>query len=331
MSHRVLSFLIAILLSCGCAVAGSVELKGWLRESADYPQYQGLAYFFERLKTNSQGRFTGKLLCCDDLGQQKDVIPKFKNGDVDIVLFYSSALTSDTPEMAVFNLPFIFRNPEHMMSVLNGEVGQDMAALLEKKGYIVLAWYDGGARSFYSRNKLLPYASDFKDQKIRVPNKQELLSMVKALGAQSSTLAYDKLPAALKSGEIDIAENDFTSYYTSEHYKVAPYYTFSYHTVQPIAMLVSAQRWKSLSPADQAAFRQSARESAVVAAKTRAQRDAEIRAKLEKAGVKFSEFRGATTAISLMKSTYEPVIVSPKATELMVKIMTGSRTNVSTN
>lgn len=312
-------------LACSVFSAGAVELKGWVREAAEYPQHQGLVNFFERLKVNSQGKYTGSVLCCDSMGQQKDVVPKLKSGEVDVVLFFASALINDVPEMEVLSLPFLFKDPEHMMSALNGEVGTELQSMLEEKGYIALAWYDGGARSFYSRNKTLPYASDFKGLKMRVPKKDELLSMVKALGAESSTLAYDKLPAALRSGELDVAENDLTSYYNSEHYKVAPYYTFSYHAVQPIAVLVSQKRWKSLSEADRGIFHRSAIESAAFAAKVRAQRDSELKARLEKAGVRFAPFRSSSTAISLMKDTYEPVVKSPRATALMVKIMTGTR------
>lgn len=323
MSIRVmLSALATLMLGVLATPASAVELKGWLRETPDYPQYQGLSAFFDRLKTTTQGRYTGKIACCDELGQQKEVFPKFKSGEVDIALFYASALDDDVPEIGVFALPFIFRNPDQMMTALNGEVGHKMSSLLEKKGYVVLAWFDGGARSFYSRNKLLPNASDFKNQTVRVANKKDMIAMVKALGAKPSTLSYGKVADALKSGEIDVAENDFTSYYTSEHYKVAPYFTFSYHLVQPIAMLISAQRWKTLSDADKNLFRQAAAEAGTVAAKTRAQKDAEIRAKLEKAGVKFSEFHGATTAISAMNATYKPAIVSDDATDIMVKIMT---------
>ena len=323
MSIKVMLSVFAVLmLGVITTPANAVELKGWLRETPDYPQYQGLATFFDRLKANSQGRYTGKIYCCDEMGQQKDVFPKFKAGEVDIALFYASALDDDVPEIGVFGLPFIFRNPEQMMAALNGDVGRKMSSLLEKKGYIVLTWYDGGARSFYSRNKLLPNTSDFKGQTVRVANKKDMLNMVSALGGKPSTLAFNKVPDALKNGEIDIAENDFTSYYTSEHYKVAPYFTFSYHSVSPVAVLVSSQRWKSLSDADKNLFRQAAAESSVAAAKIRSQRDADIRAKLEKAGVKFSEFRGATTVISQMEATYKPVIVSPDATDIMVKIMT---------
>lgn len=318
----VLSVLAALVLETLTIPAGATELKGWLREGPDYPQYQGLATFFDRLKVNSQGRYTGKILCCNDIGNQKAVFPKFQAGEVDIALFYSSALDDDVPEMEIFALPFIFRNPDQMMRALHGDVGKKMQELLEKKGYEVLTWYDGGARSFYSRSKLMPYASDFKNQKIRVPKKKAMLSMLDALGAKASTLSYNKVPDALKSGELDAAENDLTSYYTSEHYKVAPYYTFTYHLVQPIVVMVSSQRWKKLSAEDKAIFRKSAAESAVVAARMRAQRDADIKGKLEKAGVKFGEFMGATTIVSEMNQTYKPVIVSEDATDIMMKIMT---------
>lgn len=318
----VLYVLAAFVLETLTIPANAAELKGWLREGPDYPQYQGLVAFFDRLKANSQGRYTGTILCCKELGSQKDVVPKFKAGQVDVALFYSSAFGKEIPEMDIFALPFIFRNPDQMMRALNGDVGKKMAQLMAKQGYEVLTWYDGGARSFYSRNKLMPYASDFKNQKIRVPQKKAMLSMLEALGAKPSTLAFNKMTDAFKNGELDAGENDLTSYYTSEQYKVAPYFTFTYHLVQPIAVVISEQRWKALSAEDKAIFRKSAAESAVAAAKLRAQRDADLRAKLEKAGVKFGDFLGATTIVSEMNQTYKPVIVSEDATDIMMKIMT---------
>ncbi|NSL53959.1 TRAP transporter substrate-binding protein DctP [Uliginosibacterium aquaticum] len=317
--------LIAAALACSSLAAGAAELKGWVREADDYPQHQGLQYFFDRLKLNSQGKHSGKVICCEEMGQQKDVIPKFSKGEVDVVLFTSSALQDDVPEMRILNLPFLFRDPEHMMSALNGEVGKELQVLMEEKGYIALTWYDGGARSFYSNKKSLSYASDFKGLKIRLPKRQDLIAMATALGAEASTIGFDKVPAAFKAGELDVAENDLTSYYTSEHYKIAPYYTFSYHLVQPIVMLISKQRWSSLSTAEKGIVQQSAIESAAYAAKVRAQADSALKSKLEKAGVKFAPFRGSATTISLMKDAYAPVVASQRTTALMVKIMTGSR------
>lgn len=311
------------LLLATSMTAGAAELTGWVREDKDYPQHQGLQYFFDRLKATTQGKFSGKVACCEELGKQKDVQPKFEKGDIDVVLFDAGVLEQAVPELRILNLPFLFRDADQMTHALNGEVGKEMDNLLEKQGVHVLAWYDGGARSFYSKNKNLSYASDFNGLKVRVPNRKDLLAMVKALGAEPSTIAFDKIQAAMKSGELDVAENDLTSYYTSEHYKFAPYFTFSNHLARPIALLVSNKLWSSLTANDKAIFERAAAESAAYAAKTRAQRDADMRAKLEKEGVKFAPYRSSATTISLMKEAYAPVAASPKATELMVKIMTG--------
>jgi len=299
----------------------ATDIKGWVREASEYPQHQGLLSFFDRLKANSSGKYQGTVLCCDAIGNQAAVVPKLKKGEVDIALFFIGPLAEVVPEAAVLGLPFLFNNPEHMMRALEGDVGKELQKMLEPKGYNVLAWYDGGSRSFYSRNRTLQYTSDFKDQKIRVPNREELVRMTKALGGITSNLAFDKVPDALKSGDLDIAENDLTSYYTSEHYKVAPYYTFSHHVVQPVALLVSTQLWAKLSDADKAIFRQSATESATQARKIRAEKDAEIKTKLQKAGVKFGEFKSAATAISIMKDAYAPILVNQKATDLMLRVM----------
>ncbi|KAF7598107.1 MAG: hypothetical protein CGU28_14670 [Candidatus Dactylopiibacterium carminicum] len=320
-------FIRSLLLGLFAAVqlalipANAIDLKGWVREDKEFTQHQALLFFFDRLRTLSQGRYTGRVACCEDLGGQAKVIPVFQKGEVDIVLFYPSALTKDVPEVEVLNLPFLFRDPAHMMAALNGEVGAEYQNMLAAKGYAILAWYDGGSRSFYSRSKSLVYFSDFKGQTVRIAKKDHI-GMVEALGAKPSQLAYDKLSAALKSGEVDIAENNLTSYYTSEHYKVAPFYTFSHHSVSLIALLVSSQRWKSLTESDKALFRQAALESSAEASRLRAAEDADVRAKLEKLGVKFFNFRSASTVISQMKTTYEPVVKTPKATDLMLKIMT---------
>lgn len=313
--------LIALASLAGTPLTQAAELKGWVREAAEFPQHQGLLYFFERLKANTTGKYQGTVVCCEAMGNQPAMVPKFKKGEVDIALFFVGPLADAVPEVGVLGLPFLFRSPEHMMQALEGDVGKELQQMLAPKGFIVLAWYDGGSRSFYSRNRLLQYTSDFKDQKIRVPNREELVRTTKALGGITSNLAFDKLPDAFKSSELDIAENDLTSYYTSEHYKVAPFYTFSHHVVQPIALLVSTQLWSKLDDTEKAAFRKAATESAVQARKIRAERDAEIKARLQKLGVKFGEFKSAATVIAALKDAYAPILVNQRATDLMLRVM----------
>ena len=57
------------------------------------------------------------------------------------------------PELNVFNLPYVFRDVDHMHKVIDGEIG---AELLQKitdhptAGLVGLAWMDAGTRSVYN-------------------------------------------------------------------------------------------------------------------------------------------------------------------------------------
>jgi tripartite ATP-independent transporter DctP family solute receptor len=318
--------LVSLLFAGLLQVAGAGEIKGWVLESQDYPKYQGMQYFFEQIKARSNGKFEGKVLWRESLGDQKAALPLLKKGALDVAVLSNAPLYEAVPEMEVLSLPFIFRNTEHMLKTLDGEVGQGLERSLAAKGFIVLAWYDGGARSFFSRNKPLRNASDFNKLKVRVANKPELKQMVTALGGEPSTLAYDKVKGALESGEIDVAENDLISYQLSEQYKYAKYYVISNHSVLPEAMVISTQLWQKLNPAERDMFRQAARESAERTHGLWVKKTALVRAKLEREGVKFYEMNDNSGFVSRLRSVYNPVLANPKSGELMLKVMANTET-----
>lgn len=305
------------------AVAAATPLKGWVLENNEYPNHQGMLRFFDLLKNKSQGRFEGQTLWRQNLGAQKEVVPKFKKGEVDFAVFSNQALVDAVPEMEVLSLPFLFSDQEHMLRVLDGDIGKSLEAELAKKGFVVLAWYNGGSRSFYSRSKPLRYSTDFEKLRMRVANRESMINMVKALGGTPSTLAYDKVGDALKNGELDAAENDLLSYEISEHYKVAPWFVYSHHNVLPEALVVSSQRWAALSDADKELVRDAAADSATYMRQQRAQLEARVKARLEKAGVKFSVLKGSANFVARMKETYAPVVKNQAATDLMIRIMSG--------
>ncbi|MFT3734917.1 MAG: TRAP transporter substrate-binding protein DctP [Rhodocyclaceae bacterium] len=241
MFQHVTRLFVPILLSLGCfapAAMAATPLKGWVLENNEYPNHQGMLRFFELLKQKSQSRFEGQTLWRQELGAQKDVVPKFKKGEIDFAVLSNVALTEAVPEMEVLSLPFLFSDQEHMLRVLDGGIGMSLEESLAKKGYIVLAWYNGGSRSFYSRSKPLRFSTDFEKLRMRVANRESMISMVKALGGVPSTMAFDKVGDALKNGELDAAENDILSYEITEHYKIAPWFVFSHHNVLPEALVV---------------------------------------------------------------------------------------------
>ncbi len=306
--------------------AQAAELKAWVLQGDAYPNHQGLNYFLDQLRSRSNGKFDGKLFSADNLGDQKKALGMFRSGELDFAVLSNGALSQAVPEMKVMSLPFIFKNADHMFRTLNGEIGQNLERNLAQHGFVVLAWYDGGTRNFFSRSKPVRYASDLAGLKVRVANRSELQRMLEALGAQSVNLPYEQVRAALDNGSLDAAENDILSYQLSEQYKSARYYTISHYSVVPEALAISTQLWQKLTPAEQALVRQTARDSANEMRAIWAQKTATIRKQLEKEGVKFYEMRDNSSFITRMNSVYSPILSNPSSGDLMLKVMTLGQT-----
>src|SRR5206468_9908091 len=73
--------------------------------------------------------------------------------------------------------------------------------------------------------------------------------------------AIPLVSTGLSTRLIDGAENNWPSYVTTNHYKLAPYYTLTEHTMGPELLVVSPRAWESLSAEDQDIFRDAARKS----------------------------------------------------------------------
>ncbi len=85
--------------------------------------------------------------------------------------------------------------------------------------------------------------------------------MIKALGADPVELPYGQVSTGLSTRLIDGAENNWPSYVTTNHYKLAPYYTLTEHTMSPEVLVMSLPAWESLSNQDRDIFVEAAAKS----------------------------------------------------------------------
>jgi TRAP-type C4-dicarboxylate transport system substrate-binding protein len=97
--------------------------------------------------------------------------------------------------------------------------------------------------------------------RIRVQQSELMANMIRALGAQPIELPYGQVETGLATSLIDGAENNWPSFVTTGHYKLARNYTLTEHTMSPEVLIMSMRAWQSLSDADKAIFREAARES----------------------------------------------------------------------
>jgi tripartite ATP-independent transporter DctP family solute receptor len=230
-------------------------------QEESYPTVQALLYMDRMVAERTGGRHRIRVFHSRQLGEESQTIEQTRVGAIDINRINVAAIGDVAPTLNILAQPFLFRSIDHLYRVIDGPVGDDILAAIEPNGFIGLTYYDSGARSVYTRSQPVRGLPDLKGLRIRVQQSDLVIRMMKALGAEPVALPYGQVLTALSAQLVDGAENNWPSFVTTGHYKVAQYYAVTEHTMGPEVLVMSRRAWQELSDADRAIFRAAARDS----------------------------------------------------------------------
>src|SRR5690349_9443279 len=281
----------AALFAAALAV-GSASAQTVLRSSDThpdgYPTVEAVKYFGQLVEERTAGRYKVEVYFGAQLGQEADTIEQVRSGVIDLNRVSMAPWNSLVPLTLIPSLPYLFRSPEHARAVMSGPIGDEIAAGFEQHGVVVLAYYDGGARSFYNSKKPINAMSDLAGMKFRVIQSDVFVDMVAALGATATPMPYGEVYSAIETGVIDGAENNFPSYESAKHFEVAKHYSLDEHTIVPEVFVINKAAFDKLTPEDQAIFKQAAKDSVGKQRELWAAKVGESRKKVEAAGAQIT-------------------------------------------
>lgn len=241
--------------------AGAREFRAADIQEESYPTVQALLYMDKLVAQRTQGRHRIRVFHSRQLGEESQTIEQTRVGAIDLNRINVAAIGDVAPPLSVLALPFLFRSLEHLYRVIDGPIGDDILAAIEPNGFVGLAYYDSGARSIYTRAQPVRGLADLRGLRIRVQQSDLIVRMMRALGVEPVALPYGQVLTALQAQLVDGAENNWPSFVTTGHYKVAQFYSLTEHTMGPEVLVMSRRAWEELSDADRAIFRAAARES----------------------------------------------------------------------
>jgi tripartite ATP-independent transporter DctP family solute receptor len=272
------------------------------------------------LKAETQGRLGVRVYPSGALGTEKDNIEQLRIGALDMMRINAGPLNSVVPETIATVLPFVFRDTEHMRKVLDGPIGDEILAAMEKQGLVGLAFYDSGSRSFYTSKRPIRTLADMKGLKVRVQQSDIFVAMVEALGANPTPMPLGEVYTALKTGIVDAAENNWPSYESSRHFEAAKYYSLTQHSLAPEVLVFSKKVWDTLSKDDQLRIRKAARESVPYMRKLWDERELKSRKTVEAAGAQVVAVNDRKEFMDAMKPVYARFASDAKLRDLVKRI-----------
>ncbi len=241
-----LTALLVIAVAGGALAADTLRLAE--NQPDNNPVTHGDLYFADLVKEATGGEVTVEVYAGAILGQENETIQQARAGVIDFARVNTVPLAEFAPELGVVTLPYVFASPEHQKKVVEGPIGYELAASLEKIGLKLISWMHAGSRHFYTSRKPIKSVADVTGMKLRVQPSQISIKMVELMGGSPTPMNYGEVYSGLQTGVIDGAENDYVSYYTSSHYEVAKYITEDGHISPPAVIVMNLNRFNSFSP-----------------------------------------------------------------------------------
>ena len=241
----------------------AINMKLSHNHPRNHPVHIAMQSFADKVKDLTDGEIRIRLYPDAALGDQKDSLEQVQNGAIALAKSNAAELEAFHDTYGAFNYPYLFENLEHFYKVLLSDTGKFILQSSKDKGFVGIAYYDSGSRSFYAK-KPINSPADLAGMKIRIQPSPSAVKMISLLGAISTPLAYGELYTALQQGVVDGAENNLTALTLTRHGEVTKYYSLDEHTMIPDVLVMSTQVWDSLTDDQKAAIEQAAIESTLV-------------------------------------------------------------------
>ena len=251
----------------------------------EHPVHAALVYMAERVGEVSGGELEVQVFPNGQLGSETDSIEQLQRGALAMVKTSTAPMEGFIPEMALFGLPYLFRDEDHYWDVLNGDIGRELLVKGTDKGIRGLCYFESGSRSFYTTGKPILSPDDLKGEKIRVMRSKMAMNMISQMGGSPTPIPWGELYTALQQGMVDGAENNPPSMLSSRHFEVTKHFSLDEHTRIPDIIIFSEKIWEDLSPREKAWIEEATTESVSFQRELWKEKTAESLEALKEAGV----------------------------------------------
>jgi TRAP-type transport system periplasmic protein len=272
--------------------------------------------FAERMTQRSNGKIQIAYFPDSQLGKWQQMLESVKTGS--LAMMYSPA--GGSKEFYVIQLPFLFRDLDHAVKVMDGDIREEWARKhLEKNNIYIFGWQFGGWQSMFFSKTPVKTAADMKGMKFRIPQDKIFVETFQAIGARPTPIPFGDLYLALRQGVADGLAVPTAPIVAMKFWEVLKYGTLTRHMISAFLIHLNGDVWKSLTPESRKLWMDTWKEVTAEVRKMVVDNESDDVALLKSKGMVFTEpdlqaFREAT------KDVYKKMLTEPAEFEAYEKI-----------
>ncbi len=242
-----LAILVLSLVALPASAADKYVIKIANVTAPEHPLHVGFEKMASIMNERSGGRIQATAYPSGQLGNLRAISEGLQLGTIEIGTQSPGGLASFMPLLGVLELPYLYRDNQHVYNTVDGEIGQELNELFrEKTGIRILGYWMNLYRNTTNSRKAIVKPEDFKGLKIRVPETKTVMDTIAALGASPVPMPFGDVYTSLQQGVIDGQENPLSIIWASKLYEVQKYLSLTGHIYSPVTIMISDQFYNSL-------------------------------------------------------------------------------------
>ena len=269
MKKRILSLILGAAMAMSLAACGGTPAEGSSTDdnTTSAPKADGQKYeitlsshqatssphqwvieqFKERVEAGTNGNVVVNLFPGGTLGNARDNLEGVQMGSIQMCLADTGATSNLCENYNVLQLPFLFRDYDHLNKVLAGDIVKEKMdnVLVETRGIRPLGWYPDGLRDFLLK-KPVHQMSDFKGMKIRAMETDLVIDTINTLGAAATPIPWNEVYSSMQTNVVEGMEAAPTSIYAMKFHEVADNLILSEHINLGVTLMINEQFFQSL-------------------------------------------------------------------------------------
>ena len=246
--------LVAIALALAAfSVGAQTKLRYAHVGVANAPQTLYADEVAKLVKERTNGRVEIQVFANSQLGGVNEMVDGVRSGAISMAHHDFGSLGRIVPNTAVFNTPFMYRDPEHAMRATDPaqspalrEINQE---LVQKGNMRIVAALFQGTRHLTSKERVLS-VKDMQGKKYRGVPIKLWSSMLTGMGAVATPVEVSELATALATGLVVGQENPLPNIFNLKLYEVQKYVMLTGHMQSILSVFVNERVWQQIPPAD---------------------------------------------------------------------------------
>jgi TRAP-type transport system periplasmic protein len=288
-----------------------IELSAYGILSLDSVLNQGLVRFAETVEERTDGGVVFDIYHSGELGGDVETIEDMRRGAIDMRLAGAGLHSHFYPEIQMLELPYLFRDPEHLREVVLGPIGRELLDGFEDHGVKALGFLDVGFRNVSNSVRPVHSVEDVQGLRIRVPEIDSYVKTWEAFGASPTAMAWPDVYMALQTGVIDAQDNAPEHTWSNRTYEVQDHYSVINYTWMGGVLTMNLDRWNELPEDVQEIMLEAAREAGEWTFDELSQANVDALDRMEEAGLEVIRDPDLSGFMAAAEKVYEELAAEP--------------------